>query len=529
MLRRRQQRRGPVMRRIVLWFDDRLGAATFARRALRKAFPDHWSFMIGEIALYSFVILVLTGIFLSFFYAASPREVVYRGPYEPLRGETMSAAYESVLRISFEVRAGMVMRQIHHWAAVVFLAAISVHVLRVFFTGAFRRPREINWIVGVTMLLLALGAGFTGYSLPDDLLSGTGVRIFYSILLSIPLIGTWAAFLAFGGEFPSVELLGRLYAMHIFLLPAALAAAISVHLALIWHQKHTQFRAPGRREDNVVGSPLWPNYAMRSVGLMFMVFAVLALLAGVFQINPVWMYGPFDPTTVSSPAQPDWYLGWIEGALRLAPNWEIRLFGYTIPEPFVPGVLLPSLFFLLMYLWPFIERRLTGDDDEHHLLDRPRDNPLRTGIGVGILTFTVVLTLAGSNDVLGSFFRIPVENVTRAFRVMIFLLPPLFGWIAFRVAGDLRDREERVGKRVMLVRTASGGFEEVAQALSADGEVVGRDEESARAERRAGRAERRARRALRKAEREVRKARREEHRAAREREEAKKPPEAGPE
>jgi ubiquinol-cytochrome c reductase cytochrome b subunit len=524
----RRKRRGPMMRRIVLWFDDRLGAATFARRALRKAFPDHWSFMIGEIALYCFVLLVLTGVFLSFFYAASPREVVYRGPYEPLQGETMSAAYESVLRISFEVRAGMVMRQIHHWAAVVFLAAISVHILRVFFTGAFRRPREINWMVGVTMLILALGSGFTGYSLPDDLLSGTGVRIFYSILLSVPVIGTWASFLAFGGEFPSVELLGRLYAMHIFLLPAALAALISVHLALIWHQKHTQFRAPGRREDNVVGSPLWPNYALRSVGLMFMVFAVLALLAGLFQINPVWMYGPFDPTTVSSPAQPDWYLGWIEGALRLAPNWEIRLFGYTIPEPFVPGALLPGVFFLVMYLWPFIERRMTGDDEDHHLLDRPRDNPLRTGIGMGILTFTVVLTLAGSNDVLGSFFRIPVENITRAFRVLVLVLPLLFGWIAFRVARDLGGREVHTGKRVMLVRTASGGFEELAETRAGDGEAAEREDAAVRAERRAGRAERRARRALRRAQREVRKAKREERRAAIERDASEQPPEDGP-
>ena len=475
---RRGERRGPVVRRVVLWLDDRLGAATFARRALRKAFPDHWSFMIGEIALYCFVILVLTGIFLSFFYIASPREVLYRGPYEPLRGVAMSAAYESVLQISFEVRAGMVMRQIHHWAAVVFLAAISIHVLRVFFTGAFRRPRDINWIVGVTLLILALGSGFTGYSLPDDLLSGTGVRIAYSILLSVPLVGTWAAFLAFGGEFPSAELLGRLYAMHIFLLPAALAAGISVHLALIWHQKHTQFLAPGRREDNVVGSPLWPNYAMRSVGLMFMVFAVLALLGGAFQINPVWIYGPFDPTTVSSPAQPDWYLGWIEGALRLAPNWEIRLFGYTIPEPFVPGALLPGIFFLLMYLWPVIERRLTGDYGDHHLLERPRDNPLRTGIGVGILTFAAVLTLAGSNDVLGSFFHIPVENVTRGFRVLVLLLPPLFGWIAFRAARDLRDRELHVGKRVMLVRTGAGGFAELSQTPGGDGEGE-RDEKEA--------------------------------------------------
>jgi len=450
-----------VMRRTVLWLDDRLAAASFARRSLRKAFPDHWSFMLGEIALYCFVMLVITGTFLTFFYVASPQAVVYEGLYEPLRGTEMSAAYESVLRLSLEVRAGLVMRQIHHWASLVFLAAIVLHLLRIFFTGAFRRPREINWIVGVTLLVLGLAAGFTGYSLPDDLLSGTGVRIAYSILLSVPLVGTWAAFLAFGGEFPSPELLGRLYAMHIFLIPAAIGGAIALHLALVWHQKHTQFPGPGRREETVVGSPLWPNYSMKAVGLAFMVFGVLALLGGVFQINPVWIYGPFDPTTVSSPAQPDWYLGWIEGALRLAPNWEIRLFGYRIPEPFFPGVLFPGLFFAGVYLWPFVERRLTGDDREHHLLDRPRDNPMRTGIGVAVLTFATVLTLAGSNDVLGSFLRIPVENVTRALRVLVLVLPPVLGWIAYRVVRELRDREVRTGRYVMLARTSDGGFAEV--------------------------------------------------------------------
>ncbi len=450
-----------VMRRVVVWLDDRLGAASFARRSLRKAFPDHWSFMLGEIALYCFIMLVVTGTFLAFFYVASPREVVYQGPYEPLRGAEMSAAYESVLRLSLEVRAGLVMRQIHHWASLVFLAAITLHLLRIFFTGAFRRPREINWIVGVTLLLLGLAAGFTGYSLPDDLLSGTGVRIAYSILLSVPLIGTWAAFLAFGGEFPSPEMLGRLYAMHIFLIPAAIGAAIVVHLALVWHQKHTQFRAPGRREETVVGSPLWPNYSMKAVGLALIVFGVLSLLGGLAQINPVWIYGPFDPTTVSSPAQPDWYLGWIEGALRLAPNWEIRMFGYRIPEPFFPGVLFPTLFFSGVYLWPFIEQRLTGDRREHHLLDRPRDNPMRTGIGVAVLTFAAVLTLAGSNDVLGAFFRIPVENVTRAFRGLVLVLPPVLGWLAYRAARELHQREVRADRYVMLARTAEGGFAEV--------------------------------------------------------------------
>jgi ubiquinol-cytochrome c reductase cytochrome b subunit len=452
-----------VTRRMVAWFDDRLGVASFTRRSLRKVFPDHWSFMLGEIALYCFLILVLTGIFLTFFFVASGREVVYEGPYAPLRGEEMSAAYESVVRLSFEVRAGLVMRQLHHWAALVMLAAVVLHVLRVFFTGAFRRPREINWVVGVSLLLLALGAGFTGYSLPDDLLSGTGLRIAYSVLLSIPFLGTWVAFLVFGGEFPTAEVVGRLHVLHILIIPGLIAAALTVHLALVWHQKHTQFRGPGRTEDNVVGSPLWPRYTLKGAGLAFVVFGVLAAMGGLLQINPVWLYGPFDPSVVSSPAQPDWYLGWLEGALRLFPAWDLEVFGRQIPEVFWPGVVLPSLFFGLMILWPWIERRITGDREAHHLLDRPREAPVRAGVGAGVLTFAVFLTLAGSNDVLGPFLGIPAEDVTVALRVLVLALPPVVGYLTYRFCRSLGERDDhpiREPRRVHLRRTAGGGFED---------------------------------------------------------------------
>ncbi|MGH2674267.1 MAG: cytochrome bc1 complex cytochrome b subunit [Actinomycetota bacterium] len=451
-----------MLRRLIGWLDDRLGAASFARRALRKAFPDHWSFMLGEIVLYCFLILVVTGTFLTFFFVASGREVVYGGPYEPLRGEEMSAAYESVLRLSFEVRAGLVMRQLHHWAAVVMLAAVVVHVLRVFFTGAFRSPREINWLVGVSLLLLAMGAGFTGYSLPDDLLSGTGLRIAYSVLLSIPFLGTWAAFLVFGGEFPTVEMIGRLHVLHIMIIPALIAGALAVHLGLVWHQKHTQFPGLRRTERNVVGSPLWPTYTFKGAGLAFVVFGVLAAMGGLLQISPVWLYGPFDPSVVSSPAQPDWYLGWLEGGLRLFPAWDVELFGHLIPELFWPGVVLPGVFFTAMLLWPWVERRITGDVAEHHLLDRPRDAPVRSGVGAGVLTFAGILTLAGSNDVLGPFLGIPVEDVTRAFRVLVLALPPLVGYLTYRGCRSLARRGEGpVGRRVALRRSRTGGFEEV--------------------------------------------------------------------
>jgi len=421
-----------IVRRPTRWLDDRLGASSFARTALDKIFPDHWSFMLGEIALYCFVVLVLTGIYLTFFFVPSSREVVYQGTYAPLRGVDVSEAYASILRISFDVRAGMVFRQMHHWAAIVFVATIVLHLCRIFFTGAFRRPRELNWIVGVTLLLLAILNGFTGYSLPDDLLSGTGLRIAHSVALSIPAVGTWLAFLVFGGEFPAHDIISRLYVIHILLVPAALATLITVHLALIWHQKHTQFPAPGRTETNVVGSRLWPSYAIKSIGLFFAVGAVLGLLGGLAQVNPVWLYGPFVPQSVSSPAQPDWYLGWLEGALRLFPNWEIRAFGHTVANPFFPAIVLPGITFLLLYLWPFMEQRLTGDRLQHNLLERPRDRPVRTGLGAAALTFYGVLFFAASNDLIARLFRIPVDGVTWFFRIVVIALPPAVGFGVYR-------------------------------------------------------------------------------------------------
>jgi ubiquinol-cytochrome c reductase cytochrome b subunit len=427
-----------MIKRITQWVDDRLGASNFAREALNKVFPDHWSFLLGEIALYSFVVLVLTGIFLSFFFEPSVSETVYEGSYRPLRGVTVSHAFKSVLDLSFEVRAGLVMRQMHHWAALIFVGAIVVHLLRIFFTGAFKRPREINWIIGITLLQLAMFNGFSGYSLPDDLLSGTGLRIAYSIALSIPLLGTWLAFMFFGGEFPAEKIIERLFVTHIFLIPVAILGLIGAHLALVWRQKHTQFRGPGRTEDNVVGERMWPTYMTKSMALFFGVAAVTAALGGLVQINPVWLYGPFRPEQVPSPAQPDWYLGWLEGALRLFPPWEIRAFGFEIPNPFYPALLLPGITFGLLYAWPFIEAIFTADREPHHLLDRARDHPVRTAIGITGLTFYLVLFAAASNDLLSKWLKIPVENITNAYRILVFVLPPIAGVIAYRLADTLR-------------------------------------------------------------------------------------------
>src|SRR5262245_9968358 len=372
---------GPLMPRLVRWLDRRIGGARLARKTLDKVFPDHWSFLLGEVSLYCFIVLVLTGTYLALFFSPSEATIDYTGSYAPLRGVEMSEAYNSAIRLSFDVRAGLVMRQIHHWAALVFVAAIVAHLARIFFTGAFRRPRELNWMIGVTLLLLAMVNGFAGYSLLDDQLSGTGLRVANAIILSIPVVGTWVSSLAFGGPFPGPDMLQRLFVVHILIIPAVIGVLIAVHLALVVRHKHTHFPGPGRREDNVVGQRFWPTYTAKAGGLFFLVAATLAALGGLVQINAIWVMGPYRPADVSSASQPDWYMGWADGGLRLMPPWEIRAFGYQVPNPFFPGVLLPTVVFTILYFWPFVESRRTGDHVEHHVLDRPRDRPVRTGIG----------------------------------------------------------------------------------------------------------------------------------------------------
>ncbi len=451
-----------MIEKIFGWFDQRLGAASFARKSLRKIFPDHWSFMLGEIALYSFVILVITGVFLTFFYVPDSAATVYHGPYVPLEGQTMSRAFASVMRLSFQVRSGLVFRQIHHWAALVMVGAVVVHALRVFFTGAFRKPREMNWAFGMALLVLTLLIGFAGYSLPDDLLSGTGLRIGYSVTLSIPFVGTWLAYLIFGGEYPAPDLLSRLFVLHVMILPALIAATVGVHLAILWRQKHTNFPEKGLAPDRIRGERLWPRYAFKSVGFLFVMWGLLALLGGLVQINPIWLYGPYDPHIVSQAAQPDWYMGWLEGVVRLFPNWSITIFGYEVPELFFPSILIPGIFFTVLGLWPWIEPWFTRDRDAHDLLQYPRDMPWRTALGSSMIAFFVLLTIAGGDDVVASVLGISIEAMVRWLRVLVIVVPiaVFFGayWLA---AGLKRSGLEPVKRSAVLEvrRRADGGFE----------------------------------------------------------------------
>jgi ubiquinol-cytochrome c reductase cytochrome b subunit len=434
--------------------DRRLPAAEGAKALLRKAFPDHWSFLLGELALYSFVVLLITGTWLTLFFEPGTKQVIYHGSYLPLDGLRVSQAYDSTLHISFEVRGGLLVRQMHHWAALLFLAAITVHLLRLFFTGAFRRPREANWMIGIGLFVLALLEGFCGYSLPDDLLSGTGLRTAYTIVASIPVVGTYLAMFCWGGEFPGHLLNNRLYIVHVLFVPALLVALITVHLILVVYLKHTQWSGPGRSNRNVVGQPMFPQFIAKSTGLFMMVFGVTALLGAIATINPVWAYGPFRADQVSTDAQPDWYVGFLEGALRLMPPWETTVAGHTVMWNVVlPAVVTPAVLFTLLLAYPVFERWVTGDRGEHHLCDRPRDKPVRTGLGVAGIVWYAVLLAAGGNDVSAFAFHLSVNALTWIFRVAVVLGPILAYLLTIRVCLALQRHE-----RALLTEGVENGI-----------------------------------------------------------------------
>ncbi len=435
-----------MIRRTVELLDQRTGSAPALRKALRYAFPDHWSFLLGEVALYAFVVLVATGIYLTLFFDPSTAKTVYHGSYEPLNGLEVTRAYKSVVDISFDVKAGLLIRQTHHWAANVFVAAIVLHLIRIFFTGAYRKPRELTYVIGVLMLFITLLEGYLGYSLGDDLLSGMGLAIGYSVALSIPVVGANLALLIWGGQFPGdPDFWSRMYIGHVLILPLLIGTLLGVHLALIASRHHTRFRLRRRRdpgEGKLVGVPAFPGQAPRSLGLFFAVAAVLVLLGGLVQINPVWLWGPYHVGLSTNGAQPDWYLGWLIGALRLVPGFDLVIGDRTVvPNPFWGGALFPLIVMGALLAWPWLERRWSGDRRPHNVLDRPRDAPVRTAIGAGFLTWVVLVFMSGSADRADVLLGISYVGQIWAYRVLIFVLPVLVGLLTWRVSLGLQGME----------------------------------------------------------------------------------------
>jgi ubiquinol-cytochrome c reductase cytochrome b subunit len=459
------------------WLDDRFHGARGVRVLMRKVFPDHWSFMLGEIALWSFVILLLTGTFLALFFVPSTAPVVYHGSYTKLDGITMSQAYQSTLNISFDVRGGLLIRQIHHWAADLFMVAIVAHLLRVFFTGAYRKPREVNWLIGIAIFTLGLLEGLFGYSLPDDQLSGAGLRILEGVLQGIPIIGTYAAFFLFGGPFPGDSIVPRMYILHVFLIPGLILALITAHLFIMFHQKHTQMPQYGNTEKNVVGQPFWPYFLLKGQAWFFFIFGILVVLSTFAQINPIWLYGPYTPLAISSASQPDWYMGILEGALRMMPSWEINFLGHTLSlSVLIPGLLVIGALFTVLAIWPFFEQWATGDKREHHINDRPRNAPARTGAGVAGVCFYGILWAEGANDVLADQFQVPLYTITWIARVAIFVVPIGAYFVTKRICLGLQRKDAGLlthGVEIGIIRQLpSGEFIEEERPLTKEERAV---------------------------------------------------------
>jgi quinol---cytochrome-c reductase cytochrome b subunit len=459
------------------WLDDRFHGAKGLRVLMRKVFPDHWTFMLGEIALWSFVILLLTGTFLSLFFVPSMTQVVYHGSYVKLNGIRVSEAYQSALNITFDVRGGLLIRQIHHWAADLFMAALIIHMLRVFFTGAYRKPREINWLIGIGLFSLGLLEGLFGYSLPDDQLSGAGLRIFEGVLQGIPIVGTYLAFFLFGGPFPGHDIVPRMYIIHVLLIPGILLALISAHLFIMFHQKHTQMPGKGNTEKNVNGQPFFPYFMAKGGAWFFFIFGGLVLLATFATINPIQLYGPYSPVAISSASQPDFYMGILEGSLRVMPAWEINFLGHTVTlSVLIPFALPLTIVLGGAALWPFFEQWATGDRAPHNINDRPRNAPARTATGVAAMTFYGVLWAEGANDVIADKLQVPLYTITWIARVLVFVGPALGYVITKRICLGLqrKDAEELLhGYESGIIRQLPNGeFIEVHQQVNEEKRAV---------------------------------------------------------
>lgn len=409
-------------RRLVRWLDERLHVERLYQKYLRKAFPVHSTFFLGEIALFAFGVLVLTGIYLAFLYEPSIAEV-------EIEGNRLPAAYGSVVMLD-RIPAAHLIRQIHHWSAHVMIVALVLHLARIFFTGAYKKPREINWIVGLGLLGLTIFAAFVGYLLPYDQFSVTATGIGYNIALSVPWAGEYLADLVFAGKFPGSSLIPRFYGYHIMLLPLLLFAGIGIHLLLLVKQKHTEPPAAKAHSTGgrLIGMPLWPQQAVIMVMLLLVLGGALTLLGTLFPVHPVEFYGPPAPETPS--VKPDWYLLWVYGALRLVPGWmEVRLLGATIGSEAIGGIILPGLVALALLLVPWLDRT---NREKLDYLEPPTWRPARLGWGVAVVSLIGVFTLAAYDHELGLS--------TGVLRLAALVVPPVLGGASYYAARSLARR-----------------------------------------------------------------------------------------
>ncbi|WP_347978706.1 cytochrome b N-terminal domain-containing protein [Microbacterium sp. ProA8] len=435
----------------------------------RRRVPTHWTNLFGIVTVASIVVVTVTGILLMFFYTPSSEATVYDGSYAPLHGATVSQAFASTMRVTFDVPGGVVLRQAHHWAALLLPAAIVVQLAATFFTGAFRRPRRALWVLLLLALIAALASGWSGYALPDDMLSGTGLRIVEGILLGIPVIGTWLASVLFGGPFPG-RIIENLYPLHVVVFPGALLLLVALRALGAWQHGPPQFPGRGRTPENVVGVALIPTAVTRAGGLFLVVTGLLLLISATVTVSPIWLYGPADPGNAGAGSQPDWYTGFLDGALRLVPpGWEVVWLGRTWTLAILAPLAIVGAFFAFVAAYPFLEEGVTGDRGDHHLLDRPRHAPTRTGLGVAGLVFVGVLWAAGGADIIATAFSMSIEHVITALQVALVVGPFVAFTVARRICFGLQRKDAgllRHGYETgRIVRLPGGEYVEIHQPL----------------------------------------------------------------
>jgi len=464
----------PVDRRVRRTLTDRLtdaisrtragsAAATEIDRLRRRAVPNHWTHWFGVVPLALTAVLFITGAILTVFYSASSDIVAYHGSYAPLQGVPVSKAFDSVMNISLDVRGGLLIRQAHHWAALALPAAICVQLAILFFTGAHRRPRRGSWLLLMLVLLVALGTGWTGYALPDDLLAGTGLRITQGVALGIPVVGAWVSQLIFGGAFPG-SAIEQLAPLHIVVLPLVLLALIGIRSVVALRRPAPRFREPAKRADP--GIPTWPTGATRAGGLSALVAAVILVGAATVTISPVWLNGPSDPASAGAGSQPDWYTGFLDGALRLVPpGWEVEWWGYTWTFAILVPLAVVSLFILGVAIYPFLESWIRRDRREYDVLERPRNAAGRTALGVAGLVFIGTLWGAAAADHIAVLFRLSLEGVLTGFQVLLIAGPFAAFVLTRRICLGLqrkdRDIVQHGWETGRIVRLPGGEYIEV--------------------------------------------------------------------
>ena len=442
--------------RLYGWLDDRLGLGE-AQTFLGKAFPAEDSYLLGEVAAFCFLLLVLTGVFLGFFFEPSTSDVEYTGSVAQYQGQEMPEAFVSVLNITYDVPFGMLIRRMHHWAAHLFVASIGLHMLRVFFTGAYRNPREINWVVGSGLAGLSMFAAYTGYALPFDEFASTAVGIGYNVASSVPILGDPLAQIVFGGEFPSSATIPRLFFLHVLLIPIAIAGLLGLHMVILIRQKHTEApreadvggREPVDSDDDsvVVGLPMVPNQAAVSAVVFFLTLAVLSLLAGFLPVHNIAEYGPMDPASTPSLIMPDWFLMWGYGFLKLVPSWmSFDLLGIHVSSEFLGGLVLPGLVFVALVAWPFVDY----EEEPVHFGANPLERPFPTAVGVAGIVFIMVASIAGMDVIVAEILHTTTAAL-KPFLIGLLVLAPLAaGAITYGVLGGFGDEgsgeEERGGE-----------------------------------------------------------------------------------